>query len=63
MHFLKNILRKWFSYLENAILERLESMEKKLNNELADGLISSELAQQRMKQELQSVGKDVFSCY
>lgn len=63
MHFLKNILRKWFSYLENAILERLESMEKKLNNELADGLISPELAQQRMKQELQSVGKDVFSCY
>lgn len=45
------------------VLERLESMEKKLNNELADGLISSELAQQRMKQELQSVGKDVFSCY
>ncbi len=50
---------------ENAqmVLERLESMEKKLNNELADGLISPELAQQRMKQELQSVGKDVFSCY
>ena len=45
------------------ILERLESMEKKLNSELADGLISPELAQQRMKEELQSAGKDVFSCY
>ena len=50
---------------ENAqkILDRLSAMEKKLNSELADGLITPEQAQQRMRQELQSAGKDVFSCY
>ncbi len=51
--------------VENAqkILDRLEAMEKKLNNELKEGLITPEQAQQRMKQELQSAGQDVFSCY
>ena len=50
---------------ENAtkIFSRLEKMEAKLMAELDQGIITPEMAQARMKQELQSAGHDVFSCY
>ncbi len=46
-----------------AILEKLQSAEARLNEGISQGTLSFEQAQAQMKNELQSAGKDVFSRY
>ena len=57
MHFLKNILRKWFSYLENAILvdcyhsryqNKYEVAEERFDNISKGGLPSDDLKQAKI---------------
>ena len=45
------------------ILERLKKMDSELSAQLEKKAITFEKAQEKMKQELQSAGQDVFSCY
>ena len=50
---------------ENAkkILDRLKAMQTELNQQIELGLITADEAQEKMKQELQNAGQDVFSRY
>ena len=43
MHFLKNILRKWFSYLENAILDIIEEFRQPVIDRLAIRLFNKRM--------------------
>lgn len=46
-----------------AILERLQKAEARLNEGISEGTLTFKQAQAQMKDELQNAGKDVFSRY
>ena len=56
------IARKKYTEAEK-ILDRLKAMQTELNQQIELGLITADEAQEKMKQELQNAGQDVFSRY